>query len=65
MVSTSEVVCNTSTPRDVYFSLKECDEDKTIAGDSVSESADNDGAFRKDRKKKRKSEVDIPRLDCS
>ncbi|TNN69885.1 hypothetical protein EYF80_019953 [Liparis tanakae] len=45
MVSTSEVVCNTSTPRDRYFSLKECGEDNTIMEDSVPESADNRGVF--------------------
>lgn len=53
MVSTSEVVCNTSTPRDRYFSLEECGEDSTIVEDAVPEPADDQKVFRMDRKKKR------------
>lgn len=33
MVSTSEVVCSTSTPRDTYFSFSDVDED--MVEDSV------------------------------
>lgn len=56
MVSTSEVVCNTSTPRDIYFSLYECDGTKTIVEDSVFEAAEDEGVFGVDRKKKRQGE---------
>lgn len=50
MVSTSEVVCNTSTPRDIYFSLKECEgEVKTIVEYSLSVCK---GAFGMDWKKR-------------
>ena len=52
MVSTSEVVCNTSTPRDIYFSHQECVEDKTIVEDSSSESEGDEGSFRRKRRKR-------------
>ena len=55
MVSTSEVVCNTSTPRDRYFSLEVCGVD--ILEDSVSEPADDQGVFRMDRKEKKENLV--------
>lgn len=56
MVSTSEVVCNTSTPRDMYFSLYGFDGAKTIVEDSALEASDKEGYFWIDRKKKRRCE---------
>ena len=48
-MSTSEVVCNTNTPRDIYFSLKEWEgEEKTIVEYSLFASK---GAFGIDWKK--------------
>lgn len=55
-MSTSEVVCNTSTPRDIYLSLTECDEDKTIVEGSGSDSADSEGVFGMDGEEKRQNE---------
>lgn len=60
MVSTSEVVCSTSTPRDIYFRLFEYD--GGILEERVSEAAEGGGYFCINW---RKGETQEPKLKAS